>query len=244
MPARASAPLYSPAARCRSHLGQSTDALRRSINLALSFRGQEALRAVGLLNDVMESIVPMPARGVHDLEGNISLQPYGRPGQFICSASRSLLNRVLLDACDKLPNVRCFFETGVKSLDAENNLVVTEERTGHSRSTRPRLVVGADGAYSAVRTSMLRYSRMDFSREYIDHAYKELTIPAAVGADGSRRYAMSHPNALHIWPRHEFMMIALPNPDMCVGGGRSGFWMRARCRTIGYVPGLPFDVAR
>jgi kynurenine 3-monooxygenase len=188
--------------------GQAADSLKRSINLALSCRGQEALRAVGLLETVMAGIVPMPARGVHDLAGNIALQPYGKPGQFICSASRSLLNRVLLDACDSLPNVRCFFETSLKSLNGANRMELVSERDGATRVATPRLIIGSDGAYSSVRTAMLRYSRMDFSRAYIDHAYKELTIPPVAGD-----WAMAQPNALHIWPRHAFMMIALPNPD-------------------------------
>ena len=157
----------------------------------------------------MANIVPMPARGVHDLAGNVQLQPYGRPGQFICSASRSLLNRVLLDACDSLPNVRCYFEASVKSLSADNELVV-QLKDGSMRKVAPRLVIGSDGAYSSVRTSMLRHVRMDYSRQYIDHAYKELTMPANP-ATGD--WAMPEPNALHIWPRHAFMMIALPNPD-------------------------------
>lgn len=156
----------------------------------------------------MAHIVPMPARGVHDKQGNISVQPYGKPGQFICSASRSLLNRVLLDACDKLPNVRCFFEAGVKSLGPDNRMEVTL-RDGSARVVTPRLVIGSDGAYSSVRSAMLRYVRMDYARTYIDHAYKELTIPATESGD----WAMKEPNTLHIWPRHAFMMIALPNPD-------------------------------
>lgn len=199
-----------------SHLGQSADALRRSINLALSFRGQEALRAVGLLDEIMAHIVPMPARGIHDVNGVVTLQPYGKPGQFICSASRSLLNRSLLDACDRLPNVRCYFETAIVLLDQDNRLTVRDERTRVERTVQPQLVIGSDGAYSVVRTAMLRYSRMDFSREYISHAYKELTIPAIRGPSGTPEFALPSPHALHIWPRHDFMMIALPNPDMCV----------------------------
>ena len=111
----------------------------------------------------MRGIVQMPARAIHDLAGHVTTQAYGKRGQFICSVSRSLLNAVLLDACDKLPHVRCYFEANVRSLDASNQLVI-EMRDKSVRQVTPRLVVGADGAYSAIRSNMLRYSRMDFSR--------------------------------------------------------------------------------
>lgn len=195
------------------HLGFSKDPTKRSINLALSHRGQSALAAVGALDTVMANVIPMPCRAIHSFAGEITQQPYGKPGEAIYSASRSLLNRTLLDACDKLPNVSVFFETSVKRIDAAGRLTV--EHQGETRTIVPDLTVGADGAYSAVRTEMMRQSRMDYSRTYITHGYKELNMPPVDKGDGhGLRFAMDVPNALHIWPRKDFMMIALPNPDL------------------------------
>ena len=198
-------------------LGQSTDAVKRSINLALSSRGQESLRAVQLLDAVMATSVPMPDRALHlpsPTPGGatpMKMVPYGAPGQALASVSRGVLNKLLLDGCDALPNVVCYFNADLSGFTADGSVVVT--LPGAAPVTlRPALIVGADGAYSTVRTAMLRFGRMDFHREYIDHGYKELEIPAG-GVGGGDGWAMPHPHALHIWPRGEFMLIALPNPD-------------------------------
>jgi kynurenine 3-monooxygenase len=190
-----------------SFLGHSTSTTKRSINLALSHRGQEALRAVGLLEAVMAETVPMKERAMH-MPGGMHFQPYGKGGQAIYSISRTFINRVLLDALEQLPNVTVKFEAKLAGISADN--VITLQRDDGSREElQASVVFGCDGAYSAVRGAMLRMSRTSFSRHYIDHGYKELTIPA--GEDGD--FQLQPVNALHIWPRHEFMMIALPNPD-------------------------------
>lgn len=191
-----------------AHLGLSADATKRSINLALSHRGQHALAAVGLLERIMAGVVPMPQRAMHSVSGGITTQPYGRADQAIFSASRSLLNRTLLEACDALPNVVTTFNCGVRSVTSDGVVTLDRGQAGDTITVRARLVVGADGAYSAVRSAMLRLSRMDFSRSYIAHGYKELNMPPVDGT-----FALPVPHALHIWPRHQFMMIALPNPD-------------------------------
>lgn len=198
-----------------SHLGQSTDALKRSINLALSHRGRSCLKALGLEDKVLAECVRMPCRAIHDLQGTITTQPYGVGDQAIWSASRSLLNRVVMEACEKNSsgNVKAFFEYGLRSVDAEGTAVFEHGPTKSTKTVKGCLVLGCDGAYSAVRNSMLRLSRVNFSREFIPHGYKELNVPPLTNSDGSPSFALAVPNALHIWPRHHFMMIALPNPD-------------------------------
>jgi len=164
---------------------------------------------VGLADAVREGCIRMPARAVHALDGSVALQPYGRPGEAIYSASRSLLNSTLLTACEGYPDrVSVYHGWSLKALDPDGTVVF---ENGSDRSTKrftAKCVIGADGAYSAVRTAMLRHSRMDFSRTYIEHGYKELNMPPTAHGD----WAMPVSEALHIWPRHRFMMIALPNP--------------------------------
>ncbi len=215
----------SATAAATAAFGQSRDAVKRSINLALSHRGQEALRSVGLLDAVMERVVPMPCRALHLTsetakqgggEGSTRLvtQNYGRPGQAIYSVSRAYVNRVLLDELDRLaPAVKVHFESNVVKLEdkgVDKGVQLTVKLSdGSERTYEPLLIIGADGAYSFIRGAMLRFSRINYARTFIDHGYKELTIPASVSGD----YALPTPHALHIWPRKKFMMIALPNPD-------------------------------
>jgi len=211
-----------------SHGGDvAASALKRSINLALSQRGIEALRSVGLLDVVMKSAIPMPCRVIHQIGVSQAIkQPYGKPNEAIHSVSRQLLNSLLLEKAQQDPNtgsrVRLHFGYSLLSCDKEGNCVFrppgTEKGKTSSDLLRVRydLVIGADGAYSAVRESMLRVptGRVSFSRAYIAHGYKELSIPPKkVDATGGLTWALDDHQGLHIWPRGSFMLIALPNPD-------------------------------
>jgi kynurenine 3-monooxygenase len=194
--------------RSSKQFGQSQDAIKRSINLALSVRGQSALAAAGVLGEVMETAVPMPCRAIHLHSGGLVTQAYGMPGQAIYSVSREAVNRILLAECAKHgASVRVHFAADVSRIDAASGEITVAVAGGKPRSYKPRLIVGADGAYSRVREALLRVCRADFARKFIPHGYKELTIPA--GPVGT--YVLPEPNALHIWPRTAFMLIALPN---------------------------------
>lgn len=175
----------------------------RSINLALSRRGLKALEKVGLLESVKSMAIPMHGRLIHDLDGNTELQPYGREGEFINSISRAGLNELMLEKADELDNVSFYFEKPCTGFDKDSlKLQFGKESLDYN------LVFGTDGAFSAIRSTMQRTDRFDYEQKYLAHGYKELSIKP--NADGS--FKMDK-NALHIWPRKKFMLIALPNQD-------------------------------
>lgn len=184
----------------------------RSINLSLSDRGLKGLRLAGLEEEARKLCIPMLGRMIHDKEGNTFMSNYsGRDGEFINSISRPGLNMMLLDAAEALPNVNIIFNKGCKSVDLENATAVFEDYTTKERIIFDGdVILGTDGAGSVVRKSMFndRNFLFSFSQEYLTHGYKEITIPAT--ADGGYR---TEKGALHIWPRGEDMLIALPNLD-------------------------------
>lgn len=181
----------------------------KSINLALSDRGWKALVGAGIQEDIMKVALPMNGRMMHAVDGELSYQPYGKEGQAIYSVSRGLLNQTLLNCADAYDNVHLYFEHQCKDIDVKSNTVHFEnlQNGNHVEETFDR-IFGTDGAFSAVRSRMQRLDRFNYSQEYLSHGYKELEIPPL--PDGSHQM---DPTALHIWPRGEFMMIALPNPD-------------------------------
>jgi kynurenine 3-monooxygenase len=178
----------------------------RSINLALSNRGIRALEEVGLAEVLKQNAIPMHGRMVHDEQGKTNFQPYGKKGQFINSVSRGGLNMVLMTEAEKA-GVDFTFEHRCLSV----NFNKTELTLQHHEAVKHKtydLIIGADGAFSAVRWAMQLTDRFEFRQTYIEHAYKELRIPA-----GDNGEFLMEPNALHIWPRESFMLIALPNPN-------------------------------
>ncbi|MFC5818875.1 FAD-dependent oxidoreductase [Nonomuraea harbinensis] len=176
----------------------------RSINLAISERGVDALRRLGLDREVLGAAIPMPGRMMHALDGELTFQPYSADrGHAINSIGRAELNRILLDAATAMPGVKVLFEHRLTGLDERTGRL----EFGSGATARARVVIGADGAHSAVRARLQALPGVGFIQEYLDYGYKELTIPPRDGA-----YAME-PGALHIWPRGRAMMIALPNPD-------------------------------
>jgi len=181
----------------------------RSINLALSTRGINALKRVGLDQLVLDQAIPMKGRMMHDQMGNLVYQPYGKQGQAINSVSRAHLNIQLLKLADEHENVKQYFNMRCQDVDIENSVCwFLNEETGERVEVRSDFILGSDGAYSPVRLKMMKNDRFDYSQSYTKSGYKELTIPPT--KDGE--YAMD-PDSLHIWPRGNFMMIALPNPD-------------------------------
>ena len=181
----------------------------RSINLALSTRGIHALTEAGLWQGMQSIIIPMKGRMMHSTESKLTFQAYGKDeSEVIHSISRAELNMALLNAAEA-QGVRVHFErrcTGVRFKNRQ--LSLRDEASGKESNVEYQVVIGCDGSASAIREAMLRLSRFNFSQEYLNYGYKELTIPA--GQDGKH---VLEANALHIWPRGNYMLIALPNID-------------------------------
>lgn len=178
----------------------------RSINMALSNRGLRALKEVGLAEHMKQSAVAMNGRLIHDTAGNVNYQPYGAKGQYINSISRRGLNMVLMNEAERM-GVNFVFEHRCTHINTEKT-EITFQHYGDTKHHHTDLIIGADGSFSAVRGSLQMTDRFEYSQTYIEHGYKELRIPAA--EDGSFQMEKE---ALHIWPRESYMLIALPNPD-------------------------------
>jgi len=194
----------------RADLRQSIRHEGRSINLALSNRGIRALEETGVGKSLSHAAIPMHGRMMHDLQGKLSFLPYGREGEYINSISRTGLNQELVNAAEAI-GVNFYFNQRCIHADLENTtltLQAADQPNAQPERHTFHLILGADGAFSAIRAAMQVTDRFSFSQDYIDHAYKELTIPA-----GPNQSFQLEKNALHIWPRESFMMIALPNPD-------------------------------
>jgi len=181
----------------------------RSINLALSTRGIHALTAAGLWDEMRKLIIPMKGRMMHSVRSELTFQPYGKDdAEVINSISRAELNIALMDAAEA-EGVKIHFRQRCTGIDLKTGaLQLRNERKGEERTIEADVVIGCDGSASVIRGEMLKLSRFNFSQQYLDYGYKELTIPA-----GSNGKHVLETNALHIWPRGNYMLIALPNVD-------------------------------
>ncbi len=178
----------------------------RSINLALSDRGIAALREIGMDEYMLSEAVPMYGRMIHSVDGETKLLPYsGRQGEYINSVSRAGLNIALMNEAEKYPGVQFVFNTRCVNFDAVSGEVEFE----NGRTMRGDTVIATDGAGSAIRQAMEeQVPGFESSSVFLEHGYKELHIPPGPAGE-----FLLEKNALHIWPRHKFMMIALPNAD-------------------------------
>ena len=184
----------------------------RSINLALSDRGFKALRLAGVEDKAKEICIPMYGRLIHDLEGNTFSSNYsGRKGEYINSISRGDLNGILLTEAEKHKNVTIHFNKKCTSVDIENTIANFKcYETKKEFSEHPDIIFGTDGAGSILRKSYYLDKKFlfSYSQNYLEHGYKELEIPG--DANGNHQISKDH---LHIWPRGNYMLIALPNLD-------------------------------
>ena len=182
----------------------------KSINLALSDRGWLALESVGLAEDIRSQAIPMYSRIMHDTQGELTELPYGKEGQAIWSVSRAGINEQLIDLAETEQGVNFHFNHRLVELDFESNHASYIDEFHQRYSHQSNIVFGADGTFSKVRrlAQEIPKQRTSYSLEYMPQSYIELHIPA--GANGTFQIEK---NALHIWPRKDFMLIALPNPD-------------------------------
>lgn len=181
----------------------------RSINLALSDRGFKALEYAGVADEIRKMCIPMYGRKMHDLEGNLTFQPYGKEDEAIYSVSRGGLNQTLMNHADNFPNITYRFNHKCEDIDLKTNEITFIDTKNNKEATyKYDYIFGTDGAFSAVRNRMMKTPMFNYSQDYLSHGYKELVIPP--NEDGSHRIDK---NCLHIWPRGKFMLIALPNLD-------------------------------
>jgi kynurenine 3-monooxygenase len=182
----------------------------RSINLALSIRGNRALKEVGLYDKIKPNTIPMKGRMIHGLNGGIHLQPYGqKENEVIFSVSRAHLNMELMTLAEKTGNVTIRFNHQLLSADLEQNKLLFQlfdslEEIEWSFNR----VIGCDGSASILRKSIVEKADIQYVKKPLGHGYKELTIPPMKSGE-----FQIEPNALHIWPRGNHMLIALPNND-------------------------------
>ncbi len=193
----------------RADMRQEEVEAGRSINLALSDRGIKALKEIGIAEEVLNIAIPMHERFIHNIDGSHAVQPYGKQGQFINSVSRRDLNCKLMNLAEQ-HGVEIFFNKKCKTIDWNKSNIEFEDAVNYQPSTiNFHLLFGSDGAYSSSRLAhMLHHPQFDYQQYYIDCGYKELTIPAGEGGQFQLKK-----NALHIWPRKKYMLIALPNND-------------------------------
>jgi kynurenine 3-monooxygenase len=188
---------------------QSQPERGRSINLALASRGVRALERAGVMQRVQPLLIPMRGRMVHEPGGAAALQPYGqREHELIWSVGRADLNRVLIEEAARHAGVRVRFNQTCLGADVQAGRLEFRDQTGgddYHVALAP--TIATDGAASAVRASLATAGLLRAHEEWLDHDYKELTISCAAARDTLAR------EALHIWPRGGFMLIALPNTD-------------------------------
>lgn len=179
----------------------------KSINLALSARGLRALEKVGLDQSILEDAIPMYGRMMHSKTSELNYHPYGKNGQAINSVSRGRLNIQLLELADEYENIHLHFNARCVDVDIEKGLSTFELEDGTRNTFESDRILGTDGAFAATRARLQTSDRFNYSQTYMHVGYKELAIPAGEGGS-----FLMEKNALHIWPRGAFMMIALPNP--------------------------------
>lgn len=179
----------------------------RSINMAMSTRGWHALELAGIRQQLAAVTIPMYGRQLHQVDGSIDFQAYGKNQEAIYSISRGELNKQLMTEAESR-GVRIHFNRKCESVDLDQNRVYLSDENGGSIVVEADLLFGADGASSALRNSYIQHGHGGAREEVLKHGYKELSIPPGPG----HRPQMEQ-NALHIWPRRNFMMIALPNTD-------------------------------
>ena len=182
----------------------------RSINLALSIRGNHALKEVGLYDKIKSNTIPMKGRMIHDLNGGVNLQPYGqKENEVIFSVSRAHLNMELMTLAEKTGNVTIRFNHQLLSADLEQNKLLFQLSDSLEKIEWSfNRVIGCDGSASILRKSIVEKANIQYVKKPLGHGYKELTIPPMK----SGKFQIE-PNALHIWPRGNHMLIALPNND-------------------------------
>lgn len=187
---------------------RTTEFSGRSINLAMSVRGWNALKNVGIEEEVQKIAINMDKRAIHTPGQEVYPQYYGKDGESIYSISRSALNRKLIDLAES-SGVNFIFDTRIWDVDLPTATLYTgESEQGAWTPLKYDVVFGADGAFSRVRQRMQRRSLFNYTQEFLSMGYKELTITAGEGG----KHKLDK-NALHIWPRGEYMLIALPNID-------------------------------
>jgi kynurenine 3-monooxygenase len=179
----------------------------RSINLALSMRGLNALEKIGLDKEILSDAIPMYGRMMHSKTGELSYHPYGKEGQAINSVSRGRLNIKLIELADEFENINIYFNSRCTDVDVNNTSATFILEDGSTKTITGSRILGTDGAFAATRGKLQVSDRFNYSQNYLHVGYKELVIP-----EGENNSFQMEKYALHIWPRGSFMMIALPNP--------------------------------
>lgn len=194
----------------RGDIRDATAGAGKSINLATSFRGWKALEEVGIADEIKKIAIPMYGRHLHYENGENALQPYGINGQAIYSVSRKDLNAKLISISEEMGKAKFFFHHDLETANAYNgHLEFINLKDQSTVKLENKIVFACDGAFSATRYSaFMRKDQFTYSQKYIPDGYREILLPA--NEDGTPKLAE---NVLHIWPRNQFMLIALPNFD-------------------------------
>lgn len=194
----------------RDDLRKADISAGKSINLALSVRGWKAFKTVDVEKEIEKIAIPMNGRTMHDMQGNLTYQPYGQEGQAIYSVSRAGINCKMMDIAESYGGAQIFYNERCYDADLEKGIAYVENtKTGAKTEVKADVVFACDGAFSAVRyNAMQKLPRFDYSQKYVEDGYREILLPA--NEDGSYKMDI---NTLHIWPRGRFMLIALPNED-------------------------------